>query len=247
VSAADAAIGKRRNALLLGATGLIGSRCLTHLLECDSYARVTCLVRRRLELSHERLDERIVDFDDRAGLEKKLSDLEIVDDLFCAIGSTMKKAGSKEAFRRVDYDLPLSVAEIVCGVGRGSEPRTKNERTAKRMALVSSVGADARASNFYLKTKGELEDALTPLFAPLLHIFRPSFLVGDRQESRPGEAIGIAVVRATKGLMFGGLRKYRPIHVDHVARAMVAAMLGTDPKTKKVYEHDDIQSLAKAL
>lgn len=231
---------KKRRALVLGATGLVGARCLHHLASRDEYARVVCLVRRAKAIrppatSAPAIAEHVVD----AALEAK--DIEEVDDIYCAIGSTMKKAGSKEAFRRVDFEIPLAVAKLAVAKG------------ARRLALVSSIGADASSSNFYLKTKGELEDALAALFeehgGKALHILRPSFLVphasADRDEARPGEKLGIAVAVATRGLMMGGLRKYRPINVDVVGSAMVAATLGPDPTPfKKTYDHDPINALA---
>lgn len=222
-----------RTALLLGSTGLVGSHCLVHLLASPSYDRVIVLVRRKgtNEHPHEKLIERVVDFDALQPIEDG------VDDLYCAIGSTMKKAGSEEAFRKIDYDLPLNVF-------RACKPKPT------RVALVSSVGADSSASNFYLRTKGELEDALAKLDPPLeaLHVLRPSFLVGDRTESRPGERFGIAVAKATSGLFFGGLRKYRPITVEAVGKAMVRAMT-IDPGSagRKTHEFDAILDLAASV
>ena len=192
---------------------------------------MTCLVRRPGIAPRANLHERVVDF-----TALKPEDVAPVDDVFCAIGTTMKKAGSRAAFRHVDFELPLRVAELAVSVG------------AKRLALVSSVGADAGSSNFYLRTKGELEDALAKLPLASLHIFRPSLLLGDRDESRPGEAIASVVSRATKGLLVGRLRKYRPIEADQVARAMVAAMLAPDPTPpRQVHEHDAILGLAAQL
>ncbi|HVH42236.1 MAG TPA: NAD-dependent epimerase/dehydratase family protein, partial [Labilithrix sp.] len=200
-----------RRALVLGASGLVGSRCVAHLQASDAYELVTCLVRRPIlsdragsretrATQPEKVRERVVDLSKLTG-----DDVEPYDDLFCAIGTTMKKAGSREAFRWVDHDLPLRVAEL--GVGRGT----------KRIALVSSAGASARSSNFYLRTKGELEEALARLPLDALHILRPSLLLGERSESRPGEAIASVVARATRGLLVGSLRKWRPIDGDRVA------------------------------
>jgi uncharacterized protein YbjT (DUF2867 family) len=162
------------------------------------------------------------------------SDVDPSDDLFCAIGTTMKKAGTKEAFRHVDHDLPLRVAELAVASG------------VKRLAVVSSAGADARAHSFYMKTKGELEDALAKLPLEELHIMRPSFLLGDRAESRPGEAVLGVVTRAAQGLLVGGLRKWRAIDADDVARAMVTVMVSPAPGNSRcrVYEHDAILALA---
>lgn len=217
-----------RRALVLGGTGLVGSRCVTHLAASRAYGSVTCLVRRPAIAVRGTLHERVVDF---SALQP--DDVAPVDDVFCAIGTTMKKAGSREAFRHVDFELPLRVAELAVSVG------------AKRLALVSSVGADAGSSNFYLRTKGELEDALAKLPFAALHILRPSLLLGDRDESRPGEAIASVISRATRGLLVRGLRKYRPIEADQVARALVAAMARPDPvPPRQVYEHDAIVDLA---
>ena len=223
-----------RRALVLGATGLVGSHCVEHLAEHASYGSVTCLVRRPATPpipARGKVHERIVDF---SALE--LADVEPVDDVFCAIGTTMKKAGSREAFRRVDFELPLRVTELAVSV------------SAKRLALVSSVGANAGSSNFYLRTKGELEEVLAKLPVGALHILRPSLLLGERAESRPGEAIASVLSRATSGLLVGRLRKYRPIEADQVARAMIAAMVAPDPTTpRQVYEHDAIVDLAARI
>jgi uncharacterized protein YbjT (DUF2867 family) len=223
-----------RTALLLGASGLVGTSCLQHLLDTPAYERVTCLVRRPLDRGKRtkeedaRLVTKVVDFDVLTS-----SDVDPLDDVFVAIGSTMKKAGSREAFRRIDYELPLRVTELAMNAG------------AKRVALVSSVGADARSSNFYLRTKGELEDAIGSLSEwRALHIFQPSVLLGDRTESRPGEALGSLALRGVRGLMLGGLRKYRPIDADDVGRAMVAAVLGPDPEpARQVHHYDAIMTL----
>lgn len=218
-----------RSALLLGATGLVGSRCLEHLRGAAEYERVLCLVRRAGAIATDaKVAERVVDFDALSD-----ADVERADDVFCAIGSTIKKAGSQAAFRKIDLDLPLDVARRAVVKG------------AQRIALVSSVSADARSSNFYLRTKGELEDELAKLGVRALHVFRPSFLVGDRKESRPGEKVAVAIARTLGGALVGGLRRYRPIDVDIVGRAMVNAMLRPDPDARRrVYEHAEIVALS---
>lgn len=197
---------------------------------------MTCLVRRpslgaRLALAGDRLRECVVDFDALSAAD--VEPLE-ADDVFCALGTTMKKAGSREAFRRVDYTIPLRAIELAVKAG------------ATRLALVSSVGADASSSSFYLRTKGELEDALALLPLRMFHVFRPSLLQGERGESRPGEAIGGAFFAVAGGILLGGLRKYRPIDGDAVARAMVAAMLRPDTApAKQIHFYDQIVELAR--
>lgn len=221
-------VSARRRALVLGATGLVGSHCVLHLLERDVYERVICLVRRRSLEPSERLEERVVDFG-----ALRASDVDGATDLFCAIGTTMKKAGSREAFRRVDCAIPLEIARLAAASG------------LRRVALVSSIGADPRSGSFYLRTKGELEEALGALALDALHVLRPSLLLGQRSEPRPAEAVGAAVARAMKGLLVGGLRKWRPIDAETVGRAMVGAMTGPDPRPfRQVYEYDAIVCLA---
>lgn len=217
-----------RHALVLGATGLVGSRCVAHLVESPAYGRVSCLVRRPGLPANDKLSELVVDFSTLTAKE-----IEPADDLFIAIGTTMKKARSRETFRRIDLELPLRVAELAVAKG------------TKRIALVSSIGANARSPQFYLRTKGELEEALAKLPASVLHVMRPSLLLGERTESRPGEAIASVVGRATAALLVGPTRKWRPIDADIVGRAMVAAMLtlGTEPHVQ-VHAYDELLRLA---
>lgn len=220
-----------RHAIVLGSSGLVGARAVDRLLADERGGDVTCLVRRASDRAHPRLHERVVDFD-------ALESVPNATDVLCAIGTTMKKAGSREAFRRVDYEIPLRVAELARDAG------------ATRFVLVSSVGASASAGSFYLKTKGELEEALARLAFDELVVLRPSFLAGDRADSRPAEAVGIAFAKAVGGLMVGGLRKYRAISADVVARAMVAACAAPPsagaPRVR-VLEHDAIVELARRV
>jgi uncharacterized protein YbjT (DUF2867 family) len=221
---------ERRTALLVGATGLVGGHCLGRLLEEPAYARVTVLVRRPLGRKHEKIDERVVDFD-KLG---ELSPVPEADDVFVCLGTTIKAAGSREAFARVDHDYVVRAAEL----GR--------KGGAKRICAVSSVGADSASSNFYLRVKGEAERDLGALGFEVIEILRPSFLVGERQERRPGEAIGIALTRVASGLMLGPLRPYRPIDAKIVAQALVRAALRGEPGVH-VRTHDEIRQLAGAV
>lgn len=219
----------QRSALVLGGGGLVGARTVAHLAEAPLYDSVTCLVRRPGSVATtEKVREQVVDF-----AKLKPEDVPRADDLYCAIGTTMKKAGSREAFRVVDHDIPLEVAKLA------------TLRGAKRMALVSSVGADARSSNFYLRTKGELEEELGRLSFEALHIMRPSLLLGERNEKRTGEAIASVAMRGVGSLFAFGLRRYRPIEGDVVARAMVGALAQSFPQgSRTVHEFDDIVRLA---
>ena len=194
-----------RTALLLGATGLVGSELLTLLLADTEYRQVTVLVRRNLPQTHPKLVQRVVDFKDLP----KAADAYKVDDVFCCLGTTIKKAGSQEAFRVVDYTYPLESAKLAARQGAG------------QYLLITALGANAKSSVFYNRVKGEVEEAIGKLPLKSLHIFRPSLLLGNRQESRTGEKIAIAVMKPLGFLLAGPLKKYRGIQARTVAQAML--------------------------
>lgn len=215
-----------RTALLVGATGLVGGHCLERLLAEPAYTSITVLTRRDSRRRDKRLDERVVDF---AALTA--ADVPAVDDVYCALGTTMAKAGSKEAFRRVDHDHVVTVAELARAAG------------ATRFALVSSIGADPDARAFYLRVKGETERDLGVLGYTCLEVFRPSGLLGERADRRLAEKLSIPLLRAVSGALVGPLRPYRAVRAVTVARAMVAALLAGE-KGIRVRTHDDIVALA---
>jgi uncharacterized protein YbjT (DUF2867 family) len=219
-----------RTALLVGATGLVGGHTLAQLLATPDYGRITVLVRRPMGRHDPRLKEQVIDYET---LEARPDSDFAADDVYCCLGTTIKVAGSQEAFRRVDHDHVLTVGRRARAAG------------AERFALVSSVGAGATSRSFYLRVKGETERDLQDLGFGCLELFRPSFLVGERSQRRAGEAVGIAVTRGLSALMVGRLRSYRPIEAGQVAAAMVAAMLQGAPGVR-VRNHDDILALAQA-
>ncbi len=217
-----------RTALLLGASGLVGGFCLRTLLEDPAYGRVTLLGRRELTVpARPKLTQKIVSFENLSA-----ADFSNTDDLFCALGTTIRKAGSQNAFRRVDFEYPLAAAKQALNVG------------AQRFILVSSVGADAASKNFYLRTKGELEQAVSALGFQAVHIFQPSILLGRREEFRAGERAAIAITPALNLALIGGLRRYRGISAATVGKAMVAAAKQEESGTK-IYEYDQIVQLAR--
>jgi len=215
----------RRIALLAGATGLVGHVLLSLLLDDDDVAEVVVLTRRPLATPHPKLQQGLVDFD-------QLEDfaLPAVDDYYCCLGTTIKRAGSQPAFRQVDLAYPVSIARMALAAG------------ATRCLFVSAMGADARSRVFYNRVKGEAEQAVLEVGVPQTWFFRPSFLTGDRQESRPGERVGILVSRLLSPLLLGPVRKYRPIAADAVAAAMVYA--ATRDLPAGVIESDRIAELA---
>lgn len=200
-----------KSALLVGATGLVGRACLNELLASSYYSEVTAVSRRPIGLTHPKLAERIVDFD-RIGSEKRPLR---GDDVFCCLGTTMKAAGSKDAFRRVDYEYPMAIAQVA------------REQGARQFILVSSLGANPRSMSFYLRVKGELEEALQRVGFTSLVILRPSLLLGSREEPRPGEAVAQLLGRVLQPVLRGSLAKYRPVTAASVAKVMLeAANLG---------------------
>ncbi|MEU7136788.1 NAD(P)H-binding protein [Streptomyces sp. NPDC046261] len=216
-----------RSALLAGATGLVGHHLLTQLLGDPRYTHVTVLARRPLALTHDKLDVRTVDF---AALGA--DDVPAVDDVYCTLGTTIKKAGSQEAFRAVDQHYTVAVA------------RHARQAGARGIALCSSIGADPRARQFYLRVKGDTERDITDLGFESTHIFRPSLLLGHRTENRPGERVMTALAPLTTPILAGPLRRYRPIAADRLATAMVRSLADATSGTQ-VYVHDRIAALAR--
>jgi uncharacterized protein YbjT (DUF2867 family) len=219
-----------RTALLLGGSGLVGGFCLQILLNDPAYGSVISVARRKLQVApHPKLLEKVLPFEKLASLE-----LPPLDDVFCALGTTIGKAGSQEAFRQIDYQFPLAAADHALKFG------------AKTFVLISSVGADPKSKNFYLRTKGELEETLRKLPFTGMHILRPSLLLGKRTESRPGESIAIGAARVLQFLCVGPLRKYHPVSAMTVAEAMVGAAR-TDRQGTAIYEYNYILGAADLL
>jgi uncharacterized protein YbjT (DUF2867 family) len=213
-------------ALIAGATGLIGGQLLAQVGKFNDYGHVIAIARRPLAASAH-VETRIVNFDALAPADCAGADV-----IFCALGTTIKKAGSQDAFQRVDLGYVKRLA------------KTSHAAGAKQFVLVSSIGADANSSNFYLRVKGEVEQAITAMPFRAIHIFRPSLLLGARNESRAGEGIGQALMPVLNPILVGGLRKYRAIPAADVARAMAVAPLQT-PAGTHTYEYDQIMALAR--
>ncbi|WP_374402207.1 oxidoreductase [Niveibacterium sp.] len=199
-----------RTALIAGASGLVGRELLAMLLASPEYGRVIALVRRPSGLQHPKLDERMVDFAALPVADPTLA----ADDFFCCLGTTIRVAGTQEAFRIVDHNYPLALGQLAKSAG------------ARRFLLISALGADADSTVFYNRVKGETERDLAALGLPALWCLRPSLLDGQRQESRPGERIALAIGRLIAPLMGGPLRRYRPVGAKTVARAMLRCALG---------------------
>ena len=191
--------------LVLGSTGLVGNTLIKFL--CDQNENVIALTRRSIPNLPRNANELIVDFDDfliDGSLPK-------CDHVFICLGTTIKVAGSQENFRKVDIDYCLSVAQ-----------RAKKSG-ANTLSLISSIGAKSSSKNFYLKTKGQLEEAIQELGFPTINIFRPSFLVGQRAEKRSLERIAIILASFMNFFLLGSARRYRSIKVELLAKTMISS------------------------
>jgi len=193
-----------KTALIAGATGLVGQSLLQIILDSKYYSKVIALVRHPLLIEHEKLQEISINF-------SKIADFTIedkVDDVFCCLGTTIKTAGSQDAFTKVDYTYVVQLAEWA------------KKNNCQQFSVVSSVGASSKTSNFYLQTKGKMEEAISKLELPAVHIFRPSLLLGNRKEFRFGEKVSEKLMPLFNPLLKGKLRKYKAIKAEDVALAM---------------------------
>jgi uncharacterized protein YbjT (DUF2867 family) len=194
-------------ALVAGATGLVGGLLVNTLLDAPDYTRVYALTRRPLGKEHPKLANRVVSFQ-RMG--EQLKGL-VAHDAYCCIGTTIAQAGSQEAFREVDVDAVLLFAQVA----RAAQ--------VKRFVVVSSVGADMASKKFYLRTKAEMEDAITAAGFPSVDILQPSLLLGSRKQMRPLELAGTIFAPLINPLLTGSREAYRAIPAEVVARAMLGA------------------------
>lgn len=216
----------KRSAVVVGATGLIGKELVQLLLSDPDYSVVTWIVRRPTGVAHPKLQEQVVNFDQLEQMEINLKGA----DVFCVLGTTIKKAGSQGAFRHVDYTYPLALG------------RMAKEQGARQFLIVTAMGANQSSRVFYNRVKGEVEVALRELGLRALHIFRPSLLLGNREEFRLGERVAASFSGVLSPLFVGALRKYRPIEARDVAKAMVLTAQ-RDLAGSHVYESNQMASV----
>lgn len=191
------------SALVVGATGVVGRELVSELCNDASVNTVIVLARRNLEFEHKKLTCHVVEFDQPQTWQHLVK----TDSVFCALGTTIKQAGSKGAQRKIDLDLPVAIATVAKANG------------VRKFALVSSVGANANSSSFYLATKGQLEQQVKSLEFHQLTIVKPSVIKGKRPEFRLGEHVGIWLLSLLKWLPF--INKYRPISGNMVAKGLI--------------------------
>jgi uncharacterized protein YbjT (DUF2867 family) len=215
----------RRTALLAGATGLVGRELLMLLLDDSDVADVVVLSRRPIATPHPKLQQGVVEFDQLHNFV-----LPPVDDYYCCLGTTIKRAGTREAFREVDLVFPVTIARMALASG------------TTRCLFVSAMGANPQSRVFYNRTKGELEAELMRLEFEAVYAFRPSILTGDRAEFRAGEDAALAVLRPLSFLLPA---KVRPVAAADVARAMQACAK-REKSGRFIVASDEIRRIAAA-
>ena len=216
---------QKKTALIVGATGLTGQSLLALLLEDSHYNRVVILTRKALPQQHSKLEQYTVDFERLEDYQEHM----VADDVFCCLGTTIKKAGSKENFKKVDYHYPVNVAEICLKQG------------AQQFLIVTAIGADAHSNIFYNRVKGEVEATLKKMPYAGMGIFRPSLLLGSRAEKRFGEYAGKLLFKLVGFMMVGKLKRYKGIAASKVAKAMAVEAKHT-MQGVHTFESDVLQS-----
>ena len=222
--------GAGRMALVAGGSGLVGGKLLSVLLSAPEYSRVQALSRRPLPLDHPRLANRVLRFD--AAFETQLKGLRC-QDVYCCLGTTRREAGSQDALRAVDLELVLKFARFAASAG------------AERFSVVSAVAAEAASRNFYLRAKGEMEQALEGLRFGALDILQPSLLLGSRRDPRPLELIAQPVMRLINPLLLGRWSRYRAIEAGTVALAMYGAARSGRRGVNR-YTYEAMRTLARS-
>ena len=217
-----------KSALIIGSTGLIGSELVNLLLDSNDYTKVITFVKRDSGIKHPKLTQYVIDFDK----PETYKDLVVGDDFFCAIGTTIKKAGSQNAFRKVDFEYPKQFAAFAL------------DNKVKQFLIISSLNADAMSGNFYLKTKGEIQDFLKNCAFESVAVLQPSLLLGNRTEFRLGEKVGAFFMKAFSFVFQGNLKKYKPIEGKTVAKALLK-IAQKNVKGFKIYESDVMQEIGQ--
>lgn len=197
----------QKTAIIFGATGLIGGHLLQRLLDSPAYGKVIAVVRRNLPLEHPKLTTLIADFQTIESVKDQL----VGDDVFCCLGTTRRKTPDLKEYYRIDHDYPVAAARLTAAKG------------ATSFSLVSAIGANPNSSNFYIRMKGETERDVQSVGFEYIHIFRPSLLKGNRNESRWMESVAEGLFTVIDPLLMGNLKRYRSITGTDVAHAMFAA------------------------
>ena len=214
-----------KTALLFGSSGLVGGNLLNQLIKDTNYSKIKLFVRSVPEITDSKVEVIQTDFNN---LQNHKEDIMGNDCFFC-IGTTKQNSSDKDEYRRVEFDIPKEIAKIA------------KSNLVNSFIFVSALYANPKSSGDYVKFKGLVEEELKRLNFPKLALMRPSFLMGDRKEKRVGEKIGIFVFKLLSPLLFGTLKKMRPIHSETVAKAMIRA--ANENLEKNIFESNEIAEL----
>lgn len=212
-----------KTALVIGATGLTGSELINLLIADSEFDSIKIFGRKSLDLKHPKITEYIVDLFTPKSFENDFKG----DVVFCCIGTTAKKTPDKNLYRKIDFGIPVALAELC----------TKN--SIPHLLIISALGANSNSSVFYSRTKGEMQDAVQSMALEKIHLLQPSLIVGDRNDFRIGEKVASVIMKVAQIFMVGSLRKYRPIQALQIAQAMVH--LSKFPTSDVMIESDEIQ------
>ena len=219
-----------KTALILGSTGLIGSLLLDKLLKHSNYSKVIMVVRKPQQINHPKLVEIVTDFNSQINLD----DIETIDSIFSCLGTTRKKTPDLNAYRKIEIDIPVQFAQL------------GNKKGLTKFHYISSVGAIATTSNFYLKMKGEAEKALLHENVKQLFLYRPSLLIGNRVEYRLAENISAKILPLFNPFLVGNLSKYKSIESEKVAQSLLENDVhATSEKVSVLYYNEIMNSKNK--
>jgi len=215
-----------KTALVFGSSGLVGSHLVRLLNKNSIYEKIKLFVRSTSEIKTSKIEIINTDFNNLSNHKEDING----DDCFFCIGTTKKNTPDKDEYRRIEYDIPVEIAKIA------------KSNSINSFFYVSSGFADAKSSSAYLKNKGQVEEELIKLNFSILGIMRPSFLVGNRKEKRPGEEVGIFFFKIFSPLLLGPLKKMRPIQSEKVAKVMIK--VANENLKKTIFESNEIAELA---
>jgi len=209
------------SALVIGGTGLVGNHLVDQLIISDSFSSVVALVRKKSLEPSNKLKEIVFDFENQDSIDH----IKKAEHVFCCLGTTIKKAGSKPAFKFVDYDIPLLFGKWAEGIGASS------------YSIVTAMGANPSSIIFYNRIKGLIEEEIKKLKIPTIQIFQPSLIMGKRKEFRAGELSAKVIFSFLNPLLIGKAKKYRPINARTIARGMLYELKKGNQGTTTVPSH----------
>lgn len=216
----------KRTALVVGATGLVGSALVKLLCDSEKYVEVNVISRRKLSYTHPKLNVIVREFNQITD-----QDMEFVHEVFCCLGTTIKKAGSRSEFKKVDFKYPLSIAALA------------KKQGVSHFIVISAMGAHEKSFAYYSRVKGELEKELMAMNFPQLSIVRPSLIIGNRHEFRLGESIGAKVLQIMKPFLVGPLAKYQSISANQIALAMTFIALYVEKSGVTIYTSEQLAAM----